>query len=347
MDQTRQGIEIKEWMSTADVQELISKVAGQVAADMSKKKIPYFFLGQDIQIQESRGDIISTIASELTLFILEDRSNIQNIILSGDCNPERALRNRFINYCLDKARAPDRDPYRYLYKRASDILRQSNSFYTRSEPKKGMAFSLHSENRSIPPLSREDLETISWPPDIIDRLDYEAVNRKSALLELATYFWNQTALDWGNQQVWIDLRDLVTWIGLHVPLNPPKPKELLAEDAQSIDIVPDTQYQSNEIPIEPEYLSKIADCTANLLGEREKEIFYYRRILGQSLKDIAEKLDYKGSSGPKYYLESAENKLRRFLRDKPGLAPHDLDDKAFAIFRKNLSAILKKTVSMP
>jgi hypothetical protein len=269
------------------------------------------------------------------------------MILAGDPNTARALRSRFINFCLDRARSPDMDPYRYLYKRASDILRQSESFYTRPEHKKGLAFSIHLENRSIPPLSREDFESVSWPVHIVDALDYDAVNRKTVLPNLANYFWNSIAAAWGNRQIWVALRDFINWIGLHVQLYPPRPEETMPEGTRPIENLPDTHYQPNETPIDSEYILKCAACAANLLNEREKEIFYCRRGLGLSLKDIADRLGYKGSSGPKYFLEKADHELRRFLRDKPGLSPDDLDDQDFAIFRKNLFAILKESVSKP
>jgi hypothetical protein len=347
MGQTGPGIEIKEWLASAGVLELISKIAGQVAADLKKRKISPFFLDRDLQINESQKDLLSTITSELALFILEDRSHIRNMILSGDPNAARALRNRFINFCLDRARSPDRDPYRYLYKRACDILRQSESFYTRAEHKKGLAFSIHPENRSIPALCREDFESVSWPVHIVNALDYDAVNRKTVLPNLATYFWNCIAAVWGSRQIWVAMRDFINWIGLHVPLNPPRPEETMPEGTPPIENVPDSHYQPNEIPIDLEFISKCAACAANLLNDREKEIFYCRWGLGLSLKDIADRLGYKGSSGPKHFLDNAEDELRRFLRDKPGLAPDDLDDQAFAIFRENLFAILKERVLKP
>jgi len=347
MGQTGPGVEIKEWLASAGVQGLISKIAGQVAADLKKRKIPTFFMDRDLQINESQEDILSTITSELALFILEDRSHIRNMILSGDPNAARALQSRFINFCIDRARSPDIDPYRYLYKRAADILRQSASFQTRSEPKKGLVFSIHLENRSIPPLSREDFEEVAWPVHIIDTMDYNAVNRKKVLLDLAKFFWNNISTAWGNRQIWVDLRDFINWIGLHVPLNLPLPDETMPEGIPPIENVPDTHYQPNEIPIDPEYISKCAACAANLLNDREKEIFYYRWGLGLGFKDIADRMGYKGSSGPKYFLDNAGHELRRFLRDKPGLAPDDLDEREFAIFRKNLFAILKESVSQP
>ncbi|MCP4623657.1 MAG: sigma-70 family RNA polymerase sigma factor [bacterium] len=145
----------------------------------------------------------------------------------------------------------------------------------------------------------------------------------------------------------MDLRDFISWIGLHVRLSSSRPEEILPQENRPIENVPDTQNRPNEPPIDPEYISKCAACAANLLNDREKEILYCRWGSGLSLKDIADRMGYKSSSGPDYFLKNAEHKLRRFLRDKPGLEPDDLDDAAFAIFRKNLFAILKESLSQP
>jgi len=65
-------------------------------------------------------------------------------------------------------------------------------------------------------------------------------------------------------------------------------------------------------------------------------VFVLRHGHDLSLKNIAEKLGYKGSSGPKYPLDSAERKLRFFLRDLPWLSPDDLNKEAFSLFRDTL-----------
>ncbi|CAB1074811.1 hypothetical protein D1AOALGA4SA_2630 [Olavius algarvensis Delta 1 endosymbiont] len=347
MGEAERETDITKWLASAGVHELISKIAGQIAADLRKRHIVPYFQDRINQVNETRDDILASIESELALLILEDRSHLRRLVLSGDPNIARALRSRFINLCLDKARSPDRDPYRYLYKRAADILRESETIYTRRAPVKGLNFSVHPENRPIPPLTREDLASIPWPTGLVAVLNYEAINRKAALLDLADYFAKRVAAAWGNRRVWVALRDLINWIGLHVPLQHSGPEAAEPEASRPVESLPDTRTDPNETPVNADFIAKCAACASNILNDREKEVFYYRRCLGLSLKEIAVRMGYKTSSGPKHYLDRAEHRLRRFLRDKPGLAPPDYDERDFAIFRENLSMILKESLSQP
>jgi len=339
--------EIKEWLASPEIQALLWQIARKIDLYLRSSKIPSFFFDRDTQLNEHRDDIISTIQSELVLFILENGSGIQNLIVSGDRNIPRALRSRFIYYCLDKVRRPDKDSYRYLYKRASDILRQSDSFYTTTKDKKALVYSLQPENRRIPPLFQEDFKAIAFPADLAETLDYDSINRKAVLLKLADYFWNRISEIWQNRHVWVELRNLITWIGFHVLLHTRVQEEANPDGQAPIDAVPDNQYRPDLIYFDSELVEKWAGCVANCFTDREKEIFHRRYGPGLTLKEIAGDLGYKGSSGPKYYLDSAEHKLRKFLRDKPGLSPDDLNDEAFALFRRKLFLILKESISKP
>jgi len=343
----KHALEIKDWLASPAIQILLAQIARKIDFYLRRNKIPFFFLDRDTQLNEPRADILSAIQSELALFIIENKASIQSLIVSGDRNISRALRSRFIYYCLDKARRPDTDKYRYLYKRTSDILRQADSIYTTLKNKKSLVYSLFPKNSSIPPLLREDLKAIAFPPDFAHMLDYDSINRKGVLLELADYFWNRISEIWQSRHIWIELRDCITWIGFHVVLHARVPEKAGPDGEAPLNRVPDDQYRPDVIYFDSRLIDNWAHYVASCFNDREKEIFYRRYGLGYSLKNIAGNFGYKGSSGPKYSLDSAEHKLRIFLRDKPWLSPDDLNEKAFAVFRRKLLLILKESISKP
>jgi len=337
-DQTHGG-ERDKWLESHKFLELISDAARSVVRDVFSRGLSLSFLNQEGHNACQRNDILEDIQSELVIFILENKSGLQNILRQRGRGSHYYLRKAFVNHWIEKTRVPLKDSQRYLYKRAADVLRSSETFrvFTRNSR---LLFSLSSDGVPIPRLSPEDLEMAEFPGEMLERFEYSHVSRKKVILRLAGYFWNKISEMWGDKPVCIDIMDFINWIALHVPIRESTMKKLNNEKHVS-EILPAYCSTPDQIFFDPELVRKWAGNFANRLSEKEKAVFLLRHGSELRLKDIAARLRYKGSSGPKHPLGNAEAKLRFFLCDLPWLSPDDFNAEAFSLFRDTLLSILE------
>ena len=330
---------MEKWLESPDARNVLSWVTRSVMKYASSKNLSLTFLRQDISWYDANDeDFREDVRSELVLFILENRPKIQNILVLGKRNSHYYLRRAFINHWIEKTRRPLMDPRRYLHKHAADVLRASENFHTFVGRGRSLGFSAVAEHISIPPLSAEDIREISFPEQ---SLEYEYINKKKVLLQLAVYFLNQVSKMWGDKPVGVDLRDFISWLGLHVSVQAPVLLRLVSDGKELLPLVPDHRPAADGICFDPVLVKKWAWNFANRLSEKERAVFLLRHGHNLSLKDIAGKLGYKGSSGPKYPLDCAERKLKFFLCDLPWLSPDDLNKEAFSLFRDMLLLNIK------
>jgi hypothetical protein len=352
--------EINKWLESPENQKWLSRTANKIYKELKAGIIPPVILGQDSDLTESREETLTIIESELVVFLFDKKHIFEKLIASGDQNFGRYLRTSFKNHCIDKVRSKSQDPRKYLYKRLSDVLRQSKRFYTKAGKNEYTAFSCCPENKRIAPPTLEDIRQIGFPTDIVASLDYHSVNRKAVLLELSEYFWQTVSQMQGSKAIWVSVWSVIEWIGLHVRWNvsddtegiqlrqPPKSAagdDEKTEQETGVDRIPDPRPPPNEVYFNPHIVKKWADCFAGRLNQKEKAVCYFSWALDLGLKEIALKLGYKGASGPQYLLNQMEDKLRKFLRDLDWLNPEDLNEEAFALFLDTLLSLLKKSVS--
>ena len=351
--------EIKVWLERPENRKSLSYCANRIYKKLDQRKSLPVFLGKKSGIEESREETLTIIESELVVFLFEKKDVLKKLIGLNDKNFSRYLETSFINHCIDIARTKTQDPVKYLYKRLSDALRLSEKFYT-TVKNEFTAFSCYAKNRRIAPLTIEDLREIRFPAHMIETFDYSSINRKSVLLPLSEYFWEKVSQMLGNEAIWVNVWDVIEWIGLHVRLNvtdgieeiePCQPKKPTAtnddwsEQQGLLEFIPDKKSEPDKIYFDPQAVKKWASCFAEQLNQKEKAICYFSWALDLGLEEIAQKLGYNGPSGPHYLQKQTEDKLRKFLRDLDWLSPEDLNDKAFAVFFDTLISILKKSVS--
>ena len=328
---------LSEWLRGAEGQAVVSRVACSMLWMLGSGSLSPGFLWHVAIPRDAPDELLKEIRSELVLFILENKARLRIILSAENQNCHHYLRRAFVNHWIEKTRHPLRDPRRYLYKRAADVLRASDRFYTLTEKHRGLAFSMSPNSIAIPSLTSEDVREIAFPVRIAGGLDYACVNKKKAMLELAAYFWNQISQMWQDKPVRVVLRDLIHWISLHVPIS-----LRLSGKNDLPDILADERFIADKIFFDPGLVRTWAQKFANRLSDKEKKVFYLRHGLGLSLKEIARKTGYKGSSGPKYLLSKAEAELRFFLSDLPWLSPGDIHAEAFALFYDTLHSVLGK-----
>jgi len=335
---------IGKWLESQEAHDVLARVARSIMRHWRSTGLSLSLFPQDRRRDDPIDDLLNEIRSELSLFVLESRSRLQEMLASGDKNCHCYLKAAFINHQIDNVRGPDKDRKRYLHNRIADLLRKSPDFFTFVRNRQLLAFSMANESILIQPLSLEDIEGIPFPHDIVEELEYEHINKKDVLLKLAAYFWNQASNMWADKPVQVYLRDFVDWIGLHVSIKSMAKINRLADGDNPIDFVEDNQRRPDRECFDPELVKIWAQNFANRLSRKEKAVFHLRCGVELTLEDTALKLGLKGPSGPAYHEGKAKEKLRSFLRDLPWLSLDDLNEEAFSLFCDTLFSILKKSV---
>jgi hypothetical protein len=352
--------DIRAWLEKPENRKQLSEEAKSIFHKIKLGIIPPVFIDRNSIVNEPSRDIIAMIESELAIFLYEKGEIFGKLFLSDDKNFSRYLITAFKNHCIDIARKKDIDPRKYLYKRFSDVLRQSEKFHTRADKKEFMSFSCRKDNRRVVPLTLEDVSDINFPADVVEDMEYKSINRKKVILELSEYFWMQVTQKLGDEPVWLKVWSVIEWIGLHIQWDVPEEMNGIelhrlqgspagndekTSQVDAADRVPDYNPKPDEIYFDPNTVINWAGCFAERLNQKEKAIFYFRQELKLNFEEIAKKIDQKGPSGPYYLLKQTEVKLKVFLRDLDWLNPDELNEEAFSLFYDTLISILKKSVS--
>jgi hypothetical protein len=346
MSNATQKEDLRAWLGDPSNHKLLARIARSVYRELNLRHIPFVFLDQERQLNEPPENLLNAIQSELTLFILEKKSVIEGILAAGERPLARYLREGFIRRCLDTARRSGPDRFRHFYKHAADVLRNSEGMHTMAAPGHSTAFSLHPTSHRISPLSQEDLEDIPFPAELAGSGSYESVNKKAVITDLAVYFWREVSGRWNDRPVWVELKDFIHWVHRHVPLK----FCLEPQGSNGIELLPQSSVGDSlpqEAWFDPEKVKKWAHQFAARLNGKEKAVFYLSSFQNLSLRGTAEKLNYQGSSGPKYLLDAVIHELRKFLRDLPWLSPDDLNEEAVELFMDTLGSVLKNSDSKP
>ena len=361
--------EIRKWLGSPAGEALTRKLAKRVYHRLHSHSLSLYRHGGESVAVESAEAAVLEIQSELTLFVLENRGGLQKRLMAAGAQKGAYLQTAFTNHLIDRSRNPAADPFRYMYKRVRDLMDSAPGFHLIAKPQKGSAFSMRPQNRFILPLDDEDLESIPFPYGRIQSVDFQSVNKKDAILELAAYFWKCVSRMWEDAPVWTDIRDFVRWLQRHISLGDPaveergdvsknvrgkrRPEQKDGGGSYSDDIfesVPDVQAQPDRLYYDPDRIKTWAENFANGLSPKEAEVFYLRYEAGMGFEEIANKLGYQGPSGPKYRLDQIEAKLRYFLVDLPWVSPdgrQNPNPEAFDLFQNTLLLFLKKSFTEP
>jgi len=335
--------ETGKWLESKEGQAVLAGIARSVIADARSRNLSPAFLKLESLYDPENEEILTEIKQELALFILEKKGLQKRLCAEGD-NSRAYLKIAFVHHWIEKTRRSDVDPWRNLYKRTATVLSQSSDFQSFARGAQGTSFSMAPESVPITPLSLEDFSEIPFPDQTVESREFVHINKKDILLVLAAYFWKKVSGIYRGKPVLIDLRDFINWIGFYVTLSPVKPVgeyrkgEQSPDQGSGIDSIPDKDN------FNPELVKHWAENFAGSLNEREKLVVFLVYHEGISLNRIAQKMGYKGPSGPKYQIDQVENKLKFFLRDLPWLSPDDLNEDAFLFFLDTVLFILKKSL---
>jgi len=345
MERPEIDISVREWLSGTEGQAVLESVARAVTASARLRSLSPAFLMKDAFGEYAPEDLINDVRSELALFIIENAARLSAVATSDNSNPFPFLKQAFINHWITKTRTTGKDPQRSFYKRLQDVMRHADGFHLLSKAQGPLCFSLMSDNRFIPRLCEEDIISIQFPADLPRQ--YKSINTKDMLLRLTRHFWERVSEMWGNIPVWVDMRDLVDWIGLHVSLKAPMVHKEGPGGDFIIDSVPDDAERPDAFHYDRNLAIEWAGHFLNRLSQKERDVFRLSYGADLNLREVARELNYKGSSGPKYILECINGKLRLFLRDLPWLSPDDFNREAFSLFIDAIISILKKAPKKP
>ncbi len=253
---------------------------------------------------------------------------------------------RFFLHLKDQARTSPRDPERALYRRLRQVLSQEptvayrttadGAFYSRDPgaPWPGTRKSLHEEPYS------------SWESPL-GRIGLRDLPRRSALLDVADFFWLQATTRLGEPS-FLPVRELARFIACHYPgfslptpvsIHPGGTKADCLEgrevEVPSGEPGPDIQFMAQRLPALARQLVHGWDL-------RQRSAFVLLVGDGVPLQEAARSLGYRNPSGVSYLARSVYDSLRDFCLLWPGLSPPDLDPGLFEAFVLEVVTVCKK-----
>jgi hypothetical protein len=347
--------DLRDWLSREKTKSMLVRMAQGVEKWLRTKQIHPFFLPppnyKDHELgAENISARIEEITSELHCFILEKGPEFQALIFSDQDGIERLIRHAFQNHLLDGVRKVGVDPWRYFYKRSSQVLRESDQFQKSLKSGRFFMFSLKPDVVRRPPLTEEELETITFPADY--GLDFQKLCEQKALTSLAKHFCREVS-GMRAADIWVDLRDFVNWVSQHVVMPGVEKDFGDTEDGGLIENSAIPQGEGAAHTASPEdavyaaEIRRLAACFADRLEPEIKSVMYYRDVLDLSWKDIAGRTGHKSPSGPVYAYELGQSRMKAFIRDLRKLSPEDFDPNDFQLFYETFRQILKDPESEP
>lgn len=179
---------LKQWMETPEASGLMDRLAHSVRNAAISRNLPLSFINKDPYGSRTDSELLQEIRAELTLFLLENAGRLKIHSLMDEPGFPAFLKQRFLSRWLSASRNLSTDPFRYLYKRAQDILREEPGFFTLAKKGHSTAYSKMPQNRAIPPLIKEDLGSVPFPPEYARGSTQGDVKTKAVILGLAAYF---------------------------------------------------------------------------------------------------------------------------------------------------------------
>lgn len=354
---------IREWLESETGADALALVAKSILKTVKNSRIPIETLNFPDPATAAPGEVIDAIQSELAIMILENRAGICKRIMAPEVNRGQMLIRVFIKQILDRVRSsPTLDPFRYLYKRSADALRDSADFYLRlrktgNKWMQGTLYSLKADSVLIGPLADDVVAGIAFPAETHAAIDFDTGVKKKNIRRLAKFFWRQVSQLFEKQAIWIELRDLTYWIYRSIPPNGiQQPTELTTKTSDEavknpLGSSPDGHPGNRAYPadFDTEQIREWATLFANRLNEKEQLVLCLR-YGGSTLKETAAQMGLKTPSGVSNHLDHIAEKLATFTSDLPWLSPDgpiEADPQARDFFITALVGMLKNRHPVP
>ena len=345
-----------------DFMKVLERVAGKILHKSSVRGISIKNIFGESLSDPSKQEFKEILVSEICRFLLENAGEMEKALSRSGNNMGVCLEKLFYRHVLDRARHLDSDPFRYLYKFVTDMMREKpDRFFLFPEGKRGSSYALSENSRPVGPVATEDLKDIPFPHDMSITSDFDKIRTRKDLEPLLVYFWENLCQKFGDEPIRVQVRDFVSWFALNIPITrifcsltgSPQHSATAGMDSQSLENSMDMGSAVSISPLnklEIQRTHQYAQLFANRLKPKEKEFLILRLGRDMDLKSMAKELGYKGPSGPASLMNSIALKIKKFLRDLPWLCPEDLDQggqEVFLIFLEQLIIILKNADPTP
>ncbi len=331
---------LRSFLSSPESEDFLNAVARQVLRTATKKALPAQVV--DLPSEETVSDeaMIREIGSALIEFILEKEA-IQKAILCPDTpNPGGFLCTSFIRHWIDRVRQSGDDTFRNLRDYVMRVIREDNRFY-RYRRGREVLYSLCEHNRTLQPLSDDDLADISFPENGVENRSMEGIKRISVMPFLADHFWRSVVEMYGTSCAWVPLNSLVQWLLTHVSSE--GRRAMPADFETAVDDVPDEATRPDRLYFDPDQVRGFAKKFSRRLKKRQKPSFFLHYCLSMTPGEMAGTIGYTDQTA-RNHIEEIDGILRTFLSDLPWVSPPDLNHRAFTLFLQILCDILEKTV---
>jgi DNA-directed RNA polymerase specialized sigma24 family protein len=322
-------------------EDYLNEVSRNVLSTARSKKLPANVVGLPEEETVSAETMTREIESALIEFILEKEA-VQKAILCPDTpNPERFLRTSFIRYWIDRVRRAGSDPRRNLRDYVMRVIREDDRFYRYTHGKE-VLYSLCERNRTLQPLSDEDLIGISFPEGLVGNRSMKGIKKIAVMPRLAGHFWRKVVEMYETPCAWVPLNSLVRWLLIHTASADDRPV-FIDSEAMGNEL-PDEENRPDRLYFDSARVRGFAEKFSARLEKRHKPSFFLHYCLSMTPREMAETIGYTDETA-RHHIEEIDGMLRTFLSDLPWVSPPDLNHRAFTFFLKILCDILETTVS--
>jgi len=319
----------------------------------------------DILINSGREDSQEDLCHEFLLYILDSflvtagrAPELINIIRSAQFRRVLELAwGRFTWQRRERERCKYYNPRGYLYRRLREILKHNNQRFVVTSNPQNFSFYCPVGNTAehLKPFSHLEVAYsggyAQWsPPSPAIGLSPEKYLFKDKwLLDVAEYFWQQ-ALDRTDQPTMMPIRELCRYLADHHPwLN--KPMRQDGADSDGIEELADERENPEEYLQWMDDLQSVAPLAAQLVATwpvNRQQVFALR-LADPPVKyeEIAERLGLTDHNKAYALYRNAEQSLRRFTGNWPGLPLAELPEKVAQAFIEEIIRLCKNNLFCP
>lgn len=329
--------ELNRWISSREGMAALDAAARQVVGVLRRSGLHGALDRMGIGPGAATDRAEEEVRAELCRYVLENARRIAPGLAAVQSRAGGYLCRAFINHCRDLERRSGGDPFRSRYRQLAEAMRRDPAFFTEKHPGGGIRYSLSGESRPIAPLADEDLTAVGPPPD-------ECTAEAGGHLHCARHFWQALQARFGGQAIWVDLRDMVRWLGLHGRLNAQPIAVALTDEIANTLAAPAAP------AVNARQVRQWAAMFAESLSPLDRQLWFLRLGRGLSFKEIARETGaYSGPSGAQARIRRLQELLGDFIQthDLPWLGPGDIDEEAWAVFYHALLAAVEKPATAP
>lgn len=320
---------------------------------------------KDIQINSGRDDHQEDLCHEFLLYVLdsfliESRMVPELIALIRSAQFRRILElawGRFIWQRREHERRKHYNPRGYLYRRLREILKHNNQRFVVTSNPQGFLFYCLAGNTAehLRPFWHQEAAPAGgyaqWspPPSMIGLPPEKYLFKDKWLLSAAEYFWQQ-ALERTGQPAMMPIRELCRYLADHYPwLN--KPMRQDRADSDGIEDLADERENPEEYLQQMDGLQSVAPLAAQLVATWPVD---QRRVFALRLADppikyaeIAERFGLPDHNKAYALYRKAEQSLRLFTGNWPGLPLAELPEKVAQAFIEEMKQLCKNSLLCP